>query len=195
MSFVEVKIMNRLLLTCLLIFLVMTAGQAFASEVSFNDGAEILFARYYANWAWGFDFKGTIIDSAGNIYSFNADNARKDTGLTQEPMTMLQIKQAFGDNLKPAGKVDETELKTMIELIKEAAEGTMSERVSKGMDMGSNVIVAFNKTDADLYKMVLLKQTGDWHTHNTASAATIITRWLSGSAEKGSAQPLPAIDD
>lgn len=178
-------------LTALLSVFCMISFQLMAADVSASESVEILFADYYANWAEGFQFNGRVIDSNGNIYSFEADGTGKTTGLSDEPMTMDQIRQAFNKNLKHAGKVKADELNNMTGLIAEAASGKMSQRVSMGMDMGTHALFAFHKTEDRLYRMILLKQTGDWHVHNTSSAAVKLTEWLKPDLGD-QPQPLPA---
>ena len=105
---------------------------------------------------------------------------------------MDQIRQAFNTNLKHVGKVSSTELNDMANLISEAASGKMAERVGKGCDMGTNALVAFHKTEVMLYRMVLLKETGDCHVHNISSAAVKLRKLLNQNFSHQS-QNLPAM--
>lgn len=141
---------------------------------------DILFAKYYINWAWGFDFKGITVDSAGQVHSFAYDDTTRMPDFDRAALTAEQLCILYQPGAKLVSTVDAEKLKQMVGLIPGAAVGSMSERVNEGNDMGTNAWVAYQKDGkTGLFKEIELKDKGDWSSYNQATAAIELVDWLS----------------
>ena len=157
--------------------LVGVTGALPAEEIA--SEADILFAKYYVNWAWGFDFKGTTVDSAGQVHAFSYPDTSKMPDFDRGALTAAQLNELYRPGKKLLTTVDSGKLRQMTELIQSAAAASMSERVNEGNDMGANSWVAYHyDSQQKTYKQVDLKTQGDWSSHNLATAATEIIDWL-----------------
>lgn len=141
--------------------------------------ADILFVKYYINWAWGFDFKGITVDSAGQVHSFVYEKEADIPLFKNQELTSEQLDKVYQMGRKPITTIDADKLQQMIKLIPHAAACSMSDRVNEGCDMGSTSWAAYqHNAQTMLFKEVGLKTTGDWSSHNPATAATEIVDWL-----------------
>lgn len=172
--------MGKLPAVLMAIFLFVGIAGALPAEDGGTE-ADILFAKYYVNWAWGFDFKGMTVDSAGQVHAFAYPDSGKMPDFDRAALTAEQLKELYRPGKKLATTVDSEKLKLMAELIQPAATASMSERVNEGNDMGANSWVAYHyDPQLKIYKQINLKTTGDWSSHNLATAATEIIDWLNG---------------
>ncbi|MBU1107752.1 MAG: hypothetical protein KKB51_13855 [Candidatus Riflebacteria bacterium] len=149
--------------------------------------ADILFARYYVNWASGFEFKGMTVDSAGQVYSFEYGASDNDDGFSNNSgKTAEQLDTFYKPGRQLITTVTPDELQQMIELIPHAAVGSFSERVNEAYDMGTFAWVGYNfNPQTSLFQTIDLKQSGDWCSHNLATSAAALVVWLDRLAVAG----------
>ncbi len=139
----------------------------------------ILFARYYINFAWGFEFKGITVDANGDVFSFDHGNVKILPGPVEKPLNAEFLAEKYGIGKKHIGVVAADELEKMIALIPEAAVGSMSEEVSAARDKGTDAWVAYTPDgETGNYKELELKIEGDVDQHNMSSAANTLVNWL-----------------
>lgn len=149
------------------------------------EKADILFAKYYVNWAWGFDFKGITIDSAGQLYAFAYDESMRMPDFDRNAMTAEQLKTLYEPGRKLIKTIAPEKLQQMIALVPATAVASISERVHEACDMGTYKSAAYLlDTQTKLYKEINLKTTGDWSSHNLAPEAAEIVEWLSSLKEE-----------
>ncbi len=141
--------------------------------------ADILFARYYVNWAEGFDFKGITVDSAGQVHQFDYGYDGRMPELDRNALTAEQLTTLYKPGKKLIAQIASDKLQQMIALVPSAAVASMSERVHEACDMGSFSSVAYMlDSQTKLYKEIKLKTRGDWSYHNLAPEAAEIVEWL-----------------
>ena len=148
-----------------------------------ND--DILFARYYVNWAEGFDFRGITVDSAGQVHQFNYGYNGRMPDFDRNALTAEQLKSLYGPGRKLLATIAPDKLQQMIALVPAAAVASMSERVHQACDMGAFSSVAYLlDSQTKLYKEINLKTKGDWSSHNLAPEAAEIVEWLNSLKEE-----------
>ncbi|PKL51351.1 MAG: hypothetical protein CVV42_00435 [Candidatus Riflebacteria bacterium HGW-Riflebacteria-2] len=168
--------MRKITLLVLCLWLGCAAMLAAQSE---TEKADILFAKYYINWAWGFDFKGITVDSAGQVYTFAYDESVQMPELDRNALTSDQLKTLYEPGKKLITTVAPDKLQQMIALVPAAAVASISERVHGACDKGSYASVAYiPDTQTNLFKEINLKTEGDWNSHNLAPEAAEIVEWL-----------------
>ncbi|MFT5822371.1 MAG: hypothetical protein ACI8ZM_003627 [Crocinitomix sp.] len=132
----------------------------------------------YQNWAWGYSHSGWIIDSEGNVNSFNLPNdwnGPDSLGYISESQLIENISNCDSK----IGSVSKRTLYTHNKLINDAATGSNSEPESNGADIGRYAYYCYQfDTDAGLYKGVVLEVDGDWSYHNESNAAKSIAKWM-----------------
>jgi len=121
------------------------AGNVFAFQPRFQVD--------YANFAWGYDNKGCLIDYEGNIYKYAYGHSSDGKGLV------------------PAGKMSDADLKFADELADKAAGGVFKETVAAA-DMGITMWSAHTNYGS----MIKLQSKGDYQGKNSAKETdTLIT--------------------
>lgn len=174
----------RKLSTVLIMLLCLSYATHLAAENA-PANANILLAKYYINWAWGFDFKGITIDAAGEVYSFTYEEAKgRMPEFDRTAMTAEQINTLYQPGRKLIATIPADQLQQMIELIPYAAVGSMSEKVSEGADRGAKAWVAYcHDAQTATFKEIELKTQGDWSSHNLATAAAELLNQLNSIPE------------
>ncbi len=146
-------------------------------------GTDILFARYYVNWAEMFTFKGVTIDSAGQVYEFDYGYNGRMPDFDRNALTSEQLNTLFQPGRKLIRTIEPQKLQQMIALVPDAATASMSERVHEASDMGSNCWKAYQfNVQNSLFREIDLKTKGDWSYHNLATAASELVELLNASA-------------
>ena len=141
---------------------------------------DIIFDCHYVNFAWGYRLEGFYIDHNGNLYKYNRhgnpwlpDSVRK--GDAYYPETDLLDKF---QNKKLIGTIERTILEEKINLISEAARGTIT-RKQRGNDMGGRGCVAYYfDNNKKTYKEINLGSTGDFDEENSSDRAKELLIWL-----------------
>lgn len=180
-SFME-GLMRKITLLVICLWLGCAAMLAAQSEATTTD---ILFARYYVNWAEGLDFKGITVDSAGQVHLFDYGYNGRMPELDRNALTSDQLKTLYEPGKKLIAKVAPDKLQQMIALVPAVAVASISERVHEACDMGAYKSVAYLlDAQTKLYKEINLKTKGDWSSHNLAPEAAEIVEWLNSLKEE-----------
>ena len=168
--------MRKITLLVLCLWLGFAAMLAAQGE---TEKADILFARYYVNWAEGFDFKGITVDSAGQVHQFDYGFNGRMPELDRNALLAEQLRALYEPGKKLITTVAPDKLQQIIALVPAAAVASNSERVHEACDMGSYVSVAYiQDAQTKLFKEIGLKTNGDWSYHNLAPEAAEIVNWI-----------------
>jgi uncharacterized protein YfiM (DUF2279 family) len=164
------------------------SGLIFSQE-PLKNGDLILFSKTFQNYAWTHQYKGFFIDSDGNLNRFDyaACKASPLDSLagSNKVKSNADLKNQFSTGLKFVKKVNMKELNEMKRLIDEVAAASCSEPISRGRDRGAWVWKAYAwDTTGSHFKAIKLKETGDFFSQNTATAAVKIIDWLDGLNKK-----------
>lgn len=145
-------------------------------EAEKND---ILFARYYVNWAAGFAFRGITVNSAGQVHRFDYGYNGRMPELDRNALTAEQLKSLYEPGKKLLTMIAPDKLQQMIALVPAVVVASTSERVHEGCDMGKSASVAYAlDSQTKLYREITLKTKGDWSSFNLATEAAEIVEWL-----------------
>jgi hypothetical protein len=132
----------------------------------------------YMNFAWGFQHTGWIIDSEGNVMSFDLPsnwNREDSLGYISEADLIDNLSQCN----EKIDKVTSRRLYLNNKLIDGAANGTFSERENTSNDAGGMEFSCYQfDQELNLYKKVTLNVEGDWSYHNESEEAEKITKWM-----------------
>lgn len=173
--------MRKITLLVICLWLSCAAMLAAQSEA---EKADILFAKYYANWAWGFVFEGITVNSAGQVYAFAYDESMRMPNFDRNALTTEQLKTLYEPGRKLVATVSPEKLQQMIALVPATAVASISERVHEACDMGTYKSAAYLlDAQTQLYKEINLKTKGDWSSYNLAPEAAEIVEWLNSLKE------------
>ena len=142
---------------------------------------KILFELHYENNAWDYQNNGYLIDSLGNVWTFDISN---DTSKWNKPdkdgyISAVKMNENLLRCKSVAGTVHPDTLSYYSGKIWVASYGTISEPVNQMADAGGIVYSAFiyNKK-SNRYQKVMLKTWGDWMIINNAPEAASIAQWM-----------------
>ena len=161
----------------IMVFLVCINGcEKSVNTLPLNNTASspILFAHYYINYAWGYQYSGWYVDNAGQIYETDKNAALKLVDINRDTLfsenLMIDLLQASS---KTNRKIDAQILSGMKKLIVPASQGQLSKGVDACRDFGVSLYFTFNKySNENGYKEILLVQFGDWVQKNQAPEAS-----------------------
>ncbi len=168
--------MKRIIIVCIL---VLCQGCLTGPEAGSNNiKQKFLFEVTYENYAWGFQLRGIYINNQGQVYQYDHSHEAWRPSNT-ELYTEEDLLQKFESNKEFVGTVDNQTLLEMYSQIKAASEGTLSEPVQRCVDAGITSYIAYLfDSQSNLYKPILLYQTGDWAQKNLSESAKVLSEWL-----------------
>ena len=134
-----------------------------------------LCGREYVNQAWGYQRRGVVLDTAGNIWKYDIKSSPtalvnpwgpKDMANMSEEELKLRYNGAM-----VTGKVPIEEIAEHLALIAEAAKAKPTEPKGVGADMGANVLYCYTYDAAKRsYAQVLLDQKGDFESDQSIAS-------------------------
>src|SRR5262245_42455142 len=142
-----------------------------------------LCGREYVNMAWGYQRRGVVLDTLGNIWTYNI---KSSPNALVNPWSPKDLANMSEEELKlryngatVAGKVPVEEIAQHLPLVAEAAKATPTEPKGVGADMGANTLYCFTYDAAKrTYAQVLIDQKGDFESTNPSDAAKQLATWL-----------------
>ena len=152
-----------------------------ACEREYYEGPEdqpVYFEYQYINFAWGVAFNGWMIDNEGNVRGYDfPENYRSPDSLGYLSTEDLNYNLSQTDTLLQ--NIKQKELERYTRLISGAADGALSDRTTRGADMGASILSCYAYDHSTgLYKHVLLSQAGDQEQFNQSSEAEELVEWL-----------------
>lgn len=141
---------------------------------------KVYFEVHQANYAWIVYNNGIMIDSAGNVKSFDL----KSVNEWEYPDKKGNISaEAMNNNYKRCTslvtKIEMDSLKYYVDKIEKAAKGSLSKPQTIMADAGITEYIAYiYDTKTNLYKKVLLFQWGDNQITNNSKEAKELYQWL-----------------
>jgi hypothetical protein len=157
-------------------FVLVQTGCKKGYEIS--EKQEIIFQYEYLNYAWGYQHSGYIIDSKGNVLSYNNPEiwnfCDKDLNLTEDQVD---------ENLKmcsPTGKkISEQELQKYSGFIKNIASSEVTALKNVAADMGSAEYICYQFSErTGTYKKYLIKMEGDFTCENLNFHSKKVILWM-----------------
>lgn len=152
-----------------------------------NDaGQHWLCGREYANQAWGYQRRGVVLDTAGNIWRYEIKGSPTVLVNPWQPkditsMNEHELKLRYNGAVTTGTKVPVDEIPRHFPLIGQAANATPAPPKSVGADMGQNLLYCYTYIPAQrTYSQVMLDNKGDLESTNPSPAAKILSGWLDG---------------
>ncbi len=143
-------------------------------------GVRVFLEREYINYAWGYDHSGWIVDTAGNMISYNIAKA----GVTWTPnpggyytAEELSAKAHHCDTLR--GTVPTDTLQWLRTLAESSVGGAYSDTTHPMVDAGTVTLFCYvYDPDSSKYRQVVLLEYGDYQFSNTAAPAIQLSDWM-----------------
>ena len=150
-----------------------------------NDGGQNwLCGREYANQAWGYQRRGVVLDTAGNIWRYEIKGSPTALVNPWQPKDLTsmnedELKLRYNGAVTTGTKVPVDEIARHFPLIEQAASATPTPPKSVGADMGQNLLYCYTYNPAQrTYAQVMLDNKGDWERTNPSPAAKTLSSWL-----------------
>jgi hypothetical protein len=161
-----------------LVFLFLIVGCDKDDDILSETDQTILFQSEYINYAWGYQHKGWIIDSSGNVRRF-----RMPEQWHFVDSLGLITSQDMNDNIQKTDsiilKIDKATLLNYFEKLKEVSNGKMSEPRQEMFDAGITQFSGYlYQTDSKKFKQVIIRQIGDVAYENKSAEANEIYNWM-----------------
>lgn len=143
-----------------------------------SEGQDILFQQEYINYAWSYQHYGYIIDSDGNVFSFNKpaiwNYPDKDNKLSEQ-----QAKENISNCTFTGKQIPKTELQKYINYINNISASRISSPRNVGADMGSLIYYCYQYSESSLtYKATKIKMEGDVQCENLNFFSKKVVDWM-----------------
>lgn len=141
---------------------------------------QIFCERSFTNFAWGYVHQGIYVDHAGQLYSYEYQRGDRPWSPKQDDApTRQELEEKYNHGRKLIRQLDAQEVQEKFSLVVPASKGQLSKRVQRGADQGATVCRCYlPAANADHYRVVELRVTGDWSYENLAPEAKRLIRWL-----------------
>ena len=138
----------------------------------------VYFEYHFANYAWGYQNHGWLVDAEGTIRRFEFPESYNQGG-HGDYLTLEQLEANLGQADSVIGEVGTRKLEKQIGLIQGAADGQITKIHRQGADMGLGVYSCFKyDPEQKAYQIILLFADGDCQQYNKSTDAEKLTEWL-----------------
>jgi hypothetical protein len=143
-----------------------------------------LCGREYVNQAWGYQRRGVVLDTAGNVwkYDFKGSPTAMVNPWGPKDMSRMseeELKLRYNGAMVTGAKVPVEEIAKHFALIEDASQAKPTEPSPHGADMGQNTLYCYTyDASARTYGQVMLDNRGDWNSANPSPAAKTLAAWL-----------------
>lgn len=143
-----------------------------------SQGQKILFQQEYINNAWNYQHHGFIIDSDGNVLTFDKpdkwNSPDKDNKLTE-----MQVNENISSCTLTGKKISKTELQKYINYIDNISSSKVTAPKHVGADMGSLVYYCYRFSEnSSTYKAAIIKMEGDFECENLNFYSKRVVAWM-----------------
>lgn len=161
---------------CTLLLLMSFSGCS--DDITVSDQQEVFFEVNYSNQAWGYQFKGFLIDKDGRVRTYDKpdkwNNELNAVSFTAEDLAANLSKTTLSSYLVPAA-----DLSKYISQSAQVGDSDFTEPHSVGADGGATSFYIYRyDASSKVYKAILLKQIGDVEIFNKDTDAKAIADWL-----------------
>ena len=169
---------TRLLISAIamLFAITSTTGCDDRNDLVVAEPQEAYFAVVYVNYAWGYQFRGFIINQEGKALTFEKPQNWHQFDESSE-LTAQQLLENLSRTTISTVIIPTEEFKKYSAKVHAVSNADLSKPQAVGADAGSTSFYAF-RLDQGVYKPVLLKQTGDVQIQNKNETATEMATWL-----------------
>lgn len=157
----------------------------------------VFFEVHYINGAWGYVNHGVLIDSLGNVSSFNlAAKSAWNYPDSLGKISRADMNENFALCDSVVHNVGSDSLQHYVNMIDNAARGKVSDPAYVMADAGIRQYFAYvYDSKSDSYTRIVLYQWGDVMLENDAPAAAVLTEWLARMFQFGKYRYIPPTDN
>jgi hypothetical protein len=140
-----------------------------------------LCGREYVNHAWGYQRRGVVLDTSGNLWTYSVTgNGDFFKPVDVTSLSEADLKMRYNGAMVVSGKkVPGPEIEKYFPLIGDAAQAKPTEPSPHGADMGQTLVYCYTyDAGARTYSQVMLDNKGDWDSTNPSQAAKNLKSWL-----------------
>jgi hypothetical protein len=140
--------------------------------------------REYVNYAWGYQRRGTVLDSDGHVWRYEFKGTPPSLPNPWQPkdpnnLTVADLSARYNGAVDIGQRASADDIAQRMPLIREAAQTLPTEGRHVGADMGATVTYCLARNvPGGSYRQVLLDQKGDFESTNPSSAAKELAAWL-----------------
>jgi hypothetical protein len=162
-----------------LLFIVLITLCSCVDNIDFSK-QRILFSVQYVNYAWSYTNNGFMVDSAGNVCSYNlSENSKWNNADSLNFISEEDMNENLSLCTRLSEGITKDTLQYYINKINAARKGKLIESDVYMADAGIKQYWAYvYDADTKKYKQILLNQWGDVQITNSAYEASEITQWL-----------------
>lgn len=143
--------------------------------------APVFLESEYLNFAWGYDHSGWIVDTAGNVISYDLSKS----GVQWTPnatgyYTGEELREKVHHNDTLRGTISGDTLQWLNALVAASVGGTYSDTTHPMADFGTVAFLGYVfDADSSKYRRGGLQVYGGYRFYNTASPAIELSAWMS----------------
>jgi hypothetical protein len=138
----------------------------------------VFFEYHFANFAWGLQDYGWLMDGQGTIRRFDLPE-EYNSAIHGDYLSLEQLEHNLGQADSVVGEVNASKLEKKIQLIQGASEGEITKVHSQGADMGLGAYGCYKyEPEVQAYQYILLSADGDYQQYNKSAEAEKLTGWL-----------------
>jgi hypothetical protein len=143
-----------------------------------SQGQKIFFQQDYVNYAWGYQHYGFIIDSDGNVMTYDKPEKWNFPDKSNN-LTEIQVNENMS-SCKPTGKkIPRTELQKYINYISYISLSKVTAPKHVGSDMGSLGYYCYQFSEiSSTYKVATIKTEGDLVCENLNFYSKRVVAWM-----------------
>lgn len=149
-------------------------------------GRIALLEHEYVNHAWGYQHRGIVVTGDGAIFSY--EWARDDAPSIESDRPSksgADLLEKYAHGRKELGTVGADTLALVRSLLNAAERGELTEKESRGADMGQSTRLAYRyASDNQMYTQIFLRSDGDFEWRNTAPEAARLAEIIDAIAER-----------
>ena len=143
-----------------------------------SEKQAILFQFEYVNYAWGYHHNGFIVDSDGNVLTYNNPEAWNfpDNDLI---ISTIQLVKNVGMCSNTGIKIPKEELHKYTNYIKNISSSKVTALKNVAVDAGSLKYICFQYSESSgMYKGTLIKMEGDFTCENLNFYSKKVVEWM-----------------
>jgi hypothetical protein len=143
-----------------------------------SDKQAVLFQLEYVNYAWGYQHNGYIIDSDGNVLTFNNPENWNFPG-NDLTLSEIQIAENVGKCIQTGRKIPPEELHKYTNYINNIASSKVTALKNVAADAGSTEYICYQYSQSTgTYKGNLIKMEGDFTCENLNFYSKKVAAWM-----------------
>jgi hypothetical protein len=124
----------------------------------------------YVNYAWGYQFRGLIVDASGNVLTYQRP---------KYPTYHRELSNPYGRIGEALFTVSDDELESASRILASVSAMSMSKRENTAKDMGGYSYIAYRyDPQTGGHEKIAIANIGDWSSYNLSEGAAEIKWWL-----------------